>query len=183
MKSLAIDTTIENQKEAEKWTKLFLAIFNDKNIAFCLKDLKNAIQQLPRDLERALIQKFNLFELDEVSDNVNPEIISNALLELYLLDAGKTAYSVNAKIEHLQDLQNKVISDSSFYEEWNIDIKTLNISVRSKNGLVRSGIKTLNDLFSTRLYDLERIRNIGRKCLDEEILPLFKEYGVEPLTY
>lgn len=183
MKSLAIDTTIQNQKESEKWTNFFLAIFNDKNIAFCMEDLKRAVQKLSREHELALIQKFNLFELDEVSDNVNPEIVSEALFELYHLDAGETAYSVNAKIEYLQDLQNKAISDSTFYEEWNIDIKTLNISVRSKNGLVRSGIKTLNDLFSTRLYDLERIRNIGRKCLDEEILPLFKKYGVEPLTY
>ena len=183
MKSLAIDTTIENQVEAEKWTKLFLAIFNDKNLAFSLEDLKKAIQKLSREQELALIQKFNLFELDEVLDDVDPKIVSKALFELYHLDTGETAYSVNAKIEHLQDLQNKVVFNSTFYEEWNIDINTLDVSARTKNGLARSGIITLNDLFSTRLYDLERIRNIGTKSLNEEIIPLFKKYGVEPLTY
>lgn len=183
MKSLAIDTTKQNKDEAERWTKLFLAIYNSSNVTFYLKDLKEAVSKLPRELELILVQNFELFGANEFSKEITPQKLSEALEALSLLDAGETAYSTFAKINHLTQKQNNVILHNDYFEEWNVEIQDLNLSTRIKNALVWNGIKTLNDLFSTPYQNIVRIRNIGKKSLEEEILPLFKEHGANPLKY
>lgn len=181
-KILAIDVTQNNRLEAEHYTNLFVAIYNSDSMAFCLEDLKNAIGLLPNELELALIRKFNLFEFGETFPNeVDSQMISDALRLLLSYDEGKTAYSVPSKIAYYQTLQNNVILNNNFYSEWDIDISTLNISPRIKNALIRAKIKTLNDLFFSRLCDLKNIRNLGEQSL-KEILLLFEEYNLEPIT-
>lgn len=182
-KILAIDVTQKNRLDAEKYTNLFVAIYNSDNMAFCMEDLQNAMYLLPNELELALIRKFNLFELDEVFPNeVDSQMVSDALELLLSYDEGDTSYSVNSKIAYLQRSQSQVIFNDNLYSEWNVNINTLNISSRIKNALIRANIKTLNDLFFSRLCDLKSIRNLGEKSL-KEILLLFEEYGVEPNTY
>jgi DNA-directed RNA polymerase subunit alpha len=48
-------------------------------------------------------------------------------------------------------------------------IETLGLSVRSENCLHRAGIETIGKLSDTTAADLKRIRNLGKKCLDEII--------------
>ena len=48
-------------------------------------------------------------------------------------------------------------------------IEELELSVRSFNCLKRAGISTVEDLISKSEEDMMRVRNLGRKSLDEVI--------------
>ena len=58
------------------------------------------------------------------------------------------------------------------------NIEELNFSVRSYNALKRNQINTLKDLSMLSLYDVEHIKNIGKKCV-LEIRDKMKELGLE----
>ena len=57
-------------------------------------------------------------------------------------------------------------------------IEELNLSQRSYNLLKRSNINTTEDLCNKTVEDMMRIRNLGRKCL-EEVLGVMKEQGLK----
>ena len=57
-------------------------------------------------------------------------------------------------------------------------IEELELSVRSFNCLKRAGINTVNDLISKSAEDMMKVRNLGRKSL-EEVLAKLKELGLQ----
>ena len=59
-----------------------------------------------------------------------------------------------------------------------IPIEELDLSVRSYNCLKRKGINCIGDLLELTLADLQIVRNLGRKSM-EEILQKLKERGLE----
>ena len=59
--------------------------------------------------------------------------------------------------------------------EMNID--DMDLSVRSYNCLKRAGIQTVEDLTSKTEDDMLKVRNLGRKSLDEVIAKL-ESYGL-----
>ncbi len=95
------------------------------------------------------------------------------------------AASLAAKIlnEHLTlfvDLSEEVGSQEIMVEKENdgnqkvleMTIEELDLSVRSFNCLKRAGINTVEDLISKSEEDMMRVRNLGRKSLDEVIAKL-----------
>ena len=60
--------------------------------------------------------------------------------------------------------------------EMNID--ELELSVRSFNCLKRAGINTVEELCNHTSEDMMKVRNLGRKSL-EEVLAKLKELGLE----
>ena len=48
-----------------------------------------------------------------------------------------------------------------------MSIEELDLSVRSYNCLKRAGINTVEDLCAKSMDDLMKVRNMGRKSLDE----------------
>ena len=54
----------------------------------------------------------------------------------------------------------------------------LNLSVRSYNCLKRAGINTVEELTNRTSEDMMKVRNLGRKSL-EEVLAKLKELGLE----
>ena len=60
--------------------------------------------------------------------------------------------------------------------EMNID--ELELSVRSYNCLKRAGINTVEELTNKTPEDMMKVRNLGRKSLDE-VLAKLKELGLE----
>ena len=50
-----------------------------------------------------------------------------------------------------------------------MEIESLELSVRSYNCLKRAGINTVEDLISRTEGDMIKVRNLGRKSLDEVI--------------
>ena len=71
-------------------------------------------------------------------------------------------------VETAQDPVDKVI-------EMNID--ELELSVRSYNCLKRAGINTVEELTNKTPEDMMKVRNLGRKSL-EEVLAKLKELGL-----
>ena len=57
-------------------------------------------------------------------------------------------------------------------------IEELDLSVRSFNCLKRAGINTVEDLIGKSEEDMMKVRNLGRKSL-EEVLAKLKELGLQ----
>ena len=57
-------------------------------------------------------------------------------------------------------------------------IEELDLSVRSYNCLKRAGIHTVDDLTKKTEDDMLKVRNLGKKSIDEVILKL-ESYGLK----
>lgn len=84
------------------------------------------------------------------------------------IDLSENAKTVDVMVEKNDDLIEKVL-------EMNID--ELELSVRSYNCLKRAGINTVEELTNKTSDDMMKVRNLGRKSL-EEVLAKLKELGL-----
>lgn len=77
------------------------------------------------------------------------------------------------------ELEGRALTSKSIDESevMNMGIDELELSVRSYNCLKRAGINTIGDLRQRSFDDLTRVRNMGRKSLNEILLKL-NELGV-----
>ena len=62
-----------------------------------------------------------------------------------------------------------------------MNIDELELSVRSYNCLKRAGINTVEELTNKTAEDMMKVRNLGRKSL-EEVLTKLKELGLSLST-
>ena len=85
------------------------------------------------------------------------------------IDLSENAKSAEIMVETESDEKEKVL-------EMNID--ELELSVRSYNCLKRAGITTVEELCNRTSDDMMKVRNLGRKSL-EEVLAKLKELGLE----
>ena len=85
------------------------------------------------------------------------------------IDLSENAKQAEIMVETENDEKEKVL-------EMNID--ELELSVRSYNCLKRAGINTVEELCNRTSEDMMKIRNLGRKSL-EEVLAKLKELGLE----
>ena len=84
------------------------------------------------------------------------------------IDLSEDTRNIEVISEKEDDEKNKVL-------EMNID--ELELSVRSYNFLKRAGINTVQELCSKTSDDMMKVRNLGRKSL-EEVLAKLKELGL-----
>ena len=85
------------------------------------------------------------------------------------IDLSEAAQQADVMIEKEDNAKEKVL-------EMNID--ELELSVRSYNCLKRAGINTVEELTNRTPEDMMKVRNLGRKSL-EEVLAKLKELGLE----
>lgn len=85
------------------------------------------------------------------------------------IDLSENAKTAEVMIEKEDNEKEKVL-------EMNID--ELELSVRSYNCLKRAGINTVEELTNRTAEDMMKVRNLGRKSL-EEVLAKLKELGLE----
>lgn len=85
------------------------------------------------------------------------------------IDLSEAAQTADIMIEKEDDAKEKVL-------EMNID--ELELSVRSYNCLKRAGINTVEELTNRTPEDMMKVRNLGRKSL-EEVLAKLKELGLQ----
>ena len=85
------------------------------------------------------------------------------------IDLSENAKTAEVMVEKENNEKEKVL-------EMNID--ELELSVRSFNCLKRAGIKTVEELCSRTSEDMMKVRNLGRKSL-EEVLAKLKELGLQ----
>ena len=89
-------------------------------------------------------------------------------LKLFI-DLSENAKTAEVMVEKENNEKEKVL-------EMNID--ELELSVRSYNCLKRAGINTVEELCSRTSEDMMKVRNLGRKSL-EEVLAKLKELGLQ----
>lgn len=85
------------------------------------------------------------------------------------IDLSENAKKVDVMVEKEDNKKEKVLEMS---------IDELELSVRSYNCLKRAGINTVEELCSKTAEDMMKVRNLGRKSLDEVLLKL-KELGLQ----
>lgn len=85
------------------------------------------------------------------------------------IDLSENAKTVDVMVEKEDNEKEKVL-------EMNID--ELELSVRSYNCLKRAGINTVEELCNRTSEDMMKVRNLGRKSL-EEVLAKLKELGLQ----
>ena len=97
-------------------------------------------------------------------------LAANLLVEHLKLfvDLSENARLIDVMVESTTDEKEKVL-------EMNID--ELELSVRSYNCLKRAGINTVQELINKTPEDMMKVRNLGRKSLDE-VLAKLKELGL-----
>ena len=88
------------------------------------------------------------------------------------IDLSENAKSVDVMVEKEDDQKEKVLEMS---------IDELELSVRSYNCLKRAGINTVEELTNKTEDDMMKVRNLGRKSLDEVYAKL-KELGLSLRT-
>ena len=84
------------------------------------------------------------------------------------IDLSESAKTAEVMVESVSNEKEKVL-------EMNID--ELELSVRSYNCLKRAGINTVEELCSKTSEDMMKVRNLGRKSL-EEVLSKLRELGL-----
>lgn len=84
------------------------------------------------------------------------------------IDLSENAKTVDVMVDKVNNEKEKVL-------EMNID--ELELSVRSYNCLKRAGINTVEELCNKTSEDMMKVRNLGRKSLDE-VLTKLKELGL-----
>lgn len=94
--------------------------------------------------------------------------VLSAHLNLFI-DLSENAINAEIMVEQDNNEKEKVL-------EMNID--ELELSVRSYNCLKRAGINTVEELCNRTPEDMMKVRNLGRKSL-EEVLAKLKELGLE----
>jgi len=118
-------------------------------------------------------------------DKLSIEVLSNGTI------SAKEAISLGAKIlnDHLNlfvDLSDEAKNAETLVEReetikekvLEMTIEELDMSVRSFNCLKRAGIDTVEDLINRTEEDMMKVRNLGKKSLEEVILKL-QSLGLE----
>ena len=85
------------------------------------------------------------------------------------IDLSENAKKIDVMVEKEDDEKEKVLEMS---------IDELELSVRSYNCLKRAGINTVEELCNRTSEDMMKVRNLGRKSL-EEVLAKLKELGLQ----
>ena len=84
------------------------------------------------------------------------------------IDLSENARTVDVMVEKEEDPIDRVLE---------MNIEELELSVRSYNCLKRAGINTVEELINRSSEDMMKVRNLGRKSL-EEVLNKLKELGL-----
>ena len=117
-------------------------------------------------------------------DKLTLEVYTNGTIEpsdavslaaKVLSDHLKSFINLSDKTEGIQVIAESVDDSKDKVLEMNID--ELELSVRSYNCLKRAGIDTVEELCNRTSEDMMKVRNLGRKSL-EEVLTKLKELGL-----
>lgn len=133
------------------------------------------------DIEKAFIKKY--FEYHDVfSDTKSTELDEAAKKELQtILDGKELEIDINEELEEVATQELKSIKDSAEVEKRRLELKDLNLSVRSYNALnnsFRVPVKNVGDIIDLEEGDFWEIRNLGEKS-GKEIIAKIHSIGLK----
>ena len=114
------------------------------------------------DLDRLVIEVWTDGSLKPYEALSLAAKIMTGHLELFI-DLSEAAKNTKVMIEKEEDKKEKILEKS---------IEELELSVRSFNCLKRAGIATVEDLANITESEMMKVRNLGKKSLDEVIAKL-----------
>ena len=160
-------------------------ISSDKNKREDLPINVNAIDSIFTPVERVNIKIENT-RVGQITDydKLTVEVYTNGTIEpsdavslaaKVLSDHLKSFINLSDKTAGIQVIAESMDDSKDKVLEMNID--ELELSVRSYNCLKRAGIDTVEELCNRTSEDMMKVRNLGRKSL-EEVLTKLKELGL-----
>lgn len=183
-KSLAIDAKFRELREAEKYSNMIRFVFGNRT--FLLDTLKTAMCDqisVSSFSLKVLKSKFDLpgsHLIEFTNEDLNLAIESlKTLNDIYkFLTVSEIDYLL-AKAKELNQLNDRVLNDSSLFRDWEIKIEDLPLSPRIKNALRHKNIFTINQLsdYGFTEKNMLAIRNIGTLSLDE-LRRVIEPYGL-----
>lgn len=181
-KNLAIDAKFSELKENEKYSNMIRFVFGNRT--FSMNTLKRALPSAPvRSVYlEALLAKFGLIENSTKYKEENLKLgieELKTLNEVYrFLTVSKIDYLLT-KAKELNQLNDRVLNDSSLFRDWEIKIEDLPLSPRIKNALKNKNIFTINNLsdYGFTEKNMLAIRNLGTLSLDE-LRRVIEPYGL-----
>lgn len=185
-KNLAIDVEISNLDEAERYSEMIRSIWG--NETFSLRLLKEALSDIVIGsyYRNILMTEFHLLPKSVLK--YTPDSLEDAIRKLCRLNDEEyhflTVTQIQchlAKAEKLTALNDRVLQESSYFQEWEIEISSLlDIPSRAITALERQNIYTINDLssFGATKKKLLEIRNLGETTVNI-IIQAVKPYGLE----
>ena len=112
----------------------------------------------------------------------NAVIVVIAIIAIFIamLILDKSQHTFNGQVLKLVGITEKKQEDEEDKKEkvLEMSIEELDLSVRSYNCLKRAGINTVEELCNKTSDDMMKVRNLGRKSL-EEVLAKLKELGLQ----
>lgn len=120
----------------------------------------------------------------ETADNLTLELVTNGTI----LPTDALALAAKILVEHFNPIMaiNEAIAQHEIMQErdketkssnLSVNIAELELSVRSYNCLLASGIHTIHDLTTMTRSEVEKIKNLGKKSL-KEIQKKLAEFGL-----
>lgn len=160
-------------------------VSSDKNKRDDIAITAIAIDSIYTPVERVNIKVENT-RVGQITDfdKLTIEVFTNGTIEpsdavslaaKVLSDHLKTFINLSDKTAGIQVIAESVDDSKDKVLEMNID--ELELSVRSYNCLKRAGINTVEELCNRTSEDMMKVRNLGRKSL-EEVLSKLKELGL-----
>lgn len=126
--------------------------------------------ELDQDLMDDLIE-----DLEDLSGAIVDETTARKAVYTWFEAYGESMLGLLCSVEREETEVNDTSSENTDVRD--IPIDELELSVRSYNCLRRAGIRTLGEIADKTPEEMMKIRNLGRKSL-EEVLAKLKEYGL-----
>ncbi len=126
------------------------------------------VRDLVANSEKSLKQILSIG--DSIVDTAIWNEIENALRNLQL------SLEPEESEERINESPEPSVEVSKLKNPLEITIEELDLSVRSYNCLTRAGLRTVADVIGKREDELMKIRNLGRKSL-EEVMEKLEEFG------
>ena len=122
-------------------------------------------------INSGLTNSFSLLS-SQYSDGLTLENLNKALTNTNVTNTpyGATFASyLTTNFNSVDTNRDGVISADEVQKLMNMSIEDMDLSVRSYNCLKRAGINTVEDLIKKTEEDMLKVKNLGRKSLDEVI--------------
>lgn len=178
-KNLAIDAKYIQLEEAEKFSSMIRFVFGNRTFSFHI--LTKAISNSSRTIT-PLLKKFDLYTSDYAyTEEDLKQSVENLkfLNETYEFLTVTRIDSLLSKAKELNQLNDRVLNNSSLFRDWEVKIEDMPLSTRIKTALKWNHLYTINDLadYGFSKKKMLAIRNIGTLSLDE-LRRVIEPYGL-----
>nr|WP_318032893.1 DNA-directed RNA polymerase subunit alpha C-terminal domain-containing protein [Mycoplasmopsis cynos] len=147
----------------------FIAVDSDfspvKKVKYNVRELNSSSPKIEEELEFTVVTDGTISAKEAIKEG--SKILIGMFQEIGNID----------KMEEIKIFEEPKIEEPQQIED-DIEITQLGLSVRSLNALRKNGKRKISQIASMTLEELEAVKNLGRKSI-EEIIEKLREFGYE----